>query len=152
MLDTEQPPLRIVVFCADSLTTEYLQTILDHHRFAIFPADLTVAGIVDALKFSPDMFIVDDTDSTICLLDTCQTIRQYSVSPILVLSLSRTPGLAEKILDAGADDFLSKPVSGNLLIARLNTLARRTLAERDAARAIARGDKPGQQVLGLLNY
>ncbi len=55
----------------------------------------------------------------------CRSIRAISQAPILVLSAINKPGLITRVLDEGADDYLIKPVSSNVLLAHLNNLARR---------------------------
>lgn len=52
-------------------------------------------------------------------------IRSISKAPILVTSVVDKPGIVEKVLNQGADEYLIKPVSTNMLIARLKALARR---------------------------
>jgi DNA-binding response OmpR family regulator len=44
----------------------------------------------------------------------------------------RESGLIEEALNAGADEYLTKPISENILIAHLNTLSRRSREEKDA--------------------
>ena len=53
-------------------------------------------------------------------------IRNLSRVPILVLSNIIKPGIVEKVLDSGADEYLLKPVSLPLLKSRLRALARRS--------------------------
>jgi len=144
--------IRVVVVGTDSLTTEYLRTILDPHRFVVDTTDPTLDGIARAQESSPVLFVIDDLEGMNGLKTACQTIRQYSWMPILALSSLRSPNVVEQVLDAGADDFLSKPVPGSVLMAHLNTLARRALAEQDAALAIVHGERTPGQSLGLLIY
>ena len=53
-------------------------------------------------------------------------IRNLSQAPILVLSNIIKPGIVEKVLDWGADEYLLKPISPTLLKSRLRALARRS--------------------------
>jgi DNA-binding response OmpR family regulator len=55
----------------------------------------------------------------------CGQLRTFSQIPILVLSALDNPGNVAAALDAGADDYLVKPASSGLLIARINMLTRR---------------------------
>jgi two-component system KDP operon response regulator KdpE len=57
--------------------------------------------------------------------DVCQRIRGFSDVPILILSALGAPGSVARALDAGADDYLIKPVHASLLASRLRTLVRR---------------------------
>ena len=65
--------------------------------------------------------------------NVCKEIRKFSSVPIMILSAINKPGLIEQALDAGADEYLRKPVPTNILIARINTLVRRARAEREIA-------------------
>ena len=57
--------------------------------------------------------------------EVCRAIRKFSNVPILILSAIDAPEIVAEALDNGADDYLTKPVSSNTLIARLNRLVRR---------------------------
>ena len=54
-----------------------------------------------------------------------KAVREFSKVPILILSALDSPGLVAAALDAGADDYLIKPVPSNVLVAHINNLVRR---------------------------
>ena len=56
----------------------------------------------------------------------CKAIRAFSNAPILILSAINDPRLVASILDAGADDFLVKPVPSGVLVAHIRKMIRRT--------------------------
>jgi DNA-binding response OmpR family regulator len=56
------------------------------------------------------------------------------------------------VLDAGADEYLIKPVSGTILAAHLNTLARRARAERKSALSMVDDDHDKKGFIGLLSH
>ena len=56
----------------------------------------------------------------------CKRVRAFSNVPIVILSALDDPAMIASALDAGADDYLVKPVSSSILVARLNRLIRRT--------------------------
>ncbi len=56
----------------------------------------------------------------------CSEVRKFSSVPIVIFSALDNPGLVASALDAGADDYLVKPVPSGVLIAHLNKLTRRT--------------------------
>jgi DNA-binding response OmpR family regulator len=151
MLGTENP-IKIIVISPDLLMMEFLQSILDSEKFVVETINPAKESITSIRKTNPDLFIIDDSDSGESILSTCQMIRQYSGMPIMVLSSQRKSGLLEQTLDAGADEFLIKPIPGSVLTAHLNTLARRALAEKEAALSIVNGDKENPNHLGLLAY
>jgi len=145
-------PIKIIVISSDLLMSDYLKTILDSQKFVVEAAEPTPDGIAETRKLSPDLFVVDELDSGMNIPNTCQTIRQYSIMPIMVISSNHKSGLVEQTLDAGADEYLIKPVPGSVLIAHLNTLARRALAEKEAALSIVHGGNQKSDQLGLLAY
>ncbi|MFN3491181.1 MAG: response regulator transcription factor, partial [Anaerolineales bacterium] len=56
----------------------------------------------------------------------CKAVRTFSNAPILILSAINDPRLVASILDAGADDFLVKPVPSGVLVAHIRKMMRRT--------------------------
>ena len=76
---------------------------------------------------NPNVIIIDSQNSA--GLNGSQflpNLRSISKVPILMLSVVDEPGIVEKYLDQGADEYLLKPVSTNLLTARIKALARRS--------------------------
>ena len=67
--------------------------------------------------------------------EVCERIRSFSDVPILILSALGSPGSVARALDAGADDYLIKPVHASLLASRLRTLVRRRALNPDMAAA-----------------
>jgi DNA-binding response OmpR family regulator len=59
----------------------------------------------------------------------CHKIKQVHNIPILVLSAVDSPSMIAEALDAGADDYLIKPVTSTSLIAHINSLVKRTTGE-----------------------
>lgn len=82
---------------------------------------------IDAIRMmDPNVVIIDSQIPGKNNGHLVPSIRAISGAPILVMSVIDEPGIVEKYLDQGADDYLLKPVSPNLLIARLKALARRS--------------------------
>ena len=103
-----------------------------HHALAaeemqVFEADTCQRGAIEAGMRKPDLVIVDlglpDGDGT----DFVRALRTWTQVPVLVLSARG--GEAQKIaaLDAGADDYLTKPFSVGEMLARVRALLRRSL-------------------------
>ncbi len=80
----------------------------------------------------PDVIIIDSPQPEQTRQQLYANIRAASSAPILVLSVLDEPGIVEKILDRGADEYLIKPVSPNLLTARIKALARRSYSSSEA--------------------
>jgi len=76
-------------------------------------------------RLKPDIILADITLSPDAGMDICSTIRSFTTTPVLVLSVSNNPHFIAQILDAGADDFLVKPISYEILNAKINKTLRR---------------------------
>jgi DNA-binding response OmpR family regulator len=117
---------KILIIDDDEGMTELLELILTPTSSNIIIANNGKDGIELAKKHLPDILILDLMMPGINGWQVCQEIRSFSDVPILMLSALTSPDMIAKALDAGADDYLSKPVSSNTLIARLNRLLRRS--------------------------
>ena len=144
--------VKIVVVSNDQIMSGWLENMLDPNRFVLETINPNPKTISRIRKENPDIYVVDSSVTGDDILSTCETIRHYSGTPILVLAANHEPELVEQVLDAGADEFLIKPVSGNILTAYLNTLTRRSRAEKDAALSIAKGEDDNGQPARLSAY
>jgi len=75
--------------------------------------------------FKPDIVLLDYMLPGMDGMETTQQIRKVTKAPILILSVLDDPATLARALDAGADDYLIKPVSRGVLIAQINNLVRR---------------------------
>ena len=57
--------------------------------------------------------------------EICKEVRSFSQVPIIVLSALNDPSMVASVLDAGADDYLTKPTPSRILVAHINRLTRR---------------------------
>ncbi len=74
---------------------------------------------------APDVVILDLLMPEVDGWEVCERIRSFSDVPILILSVLGSPGSVLRAMNAGADDYLIKPVHASLLASRLRTLVRR---------------------------
>lgn len=117
--------VKALVIDDEPATTELLRLILTPHGFEVTSAHSGEEGIRLAREKAPDVIILDLMMPRMNGWEVCRTLRTFYQSPILVLSALDSPGHVAAALDAGADDYLVKPASSGLLIARLNMLLRR---------------------------
>lgn len=118
--------MRILVVDDTHQTTQVLKSVLDPGIFEVVEATSARHGIEQARQADPDMIVVDlATAEEMDGLEVCREIRSFSRSLILLLSANGRPGIAERALNQGADDFLTKPVNNSLLVASVLKLARR---------------------------
>jgi len=124
-------PIKILAIDDDATLTELLATLLTTHGFEVVTANYGESGIELARSTSPDLIILDlmmpDKDGW----KVCHAIREFTQTPIIVLSALNDPSVIASALDAGADDYLVKPVPSNVMVAHINTLTRRAAAERN---------------------
>ena len=109
--------------------TELLSIIFRSHGFDVLTAYNSEDGLRIIAGESPDAITLDLMMPDVNGLEMCKQIRAISRIPILVLSAINDPAVVASILDAGADDFIVKPVPSAVLIARLNMLMRRSTGD-----------------------
>ena len=118
--------VKILVIDDDEGMTEILALLLNPAWSDVLTANSGKDGIELAQKMSPDVIILDLMMPGMNGWQVTKEIRAFSEVPILILSAIDSPGLVADALDAGADDYVTKPVSSGTLIARINKILRRT--------------------------
>jgi two-component system KDP operon response regulator KdpE len=119
------PSVAVVLIEDEHQIRRFVRVSLEGEGMTVFEATTGKAGLVEAATRKPDLVIVDlglpDTDG----LDVIRELRNFSDLPVIVLS-ARTQE-AEKVaaLDAGADDYLTKPFGVSELLARIRAHLRR---------------------------
>jgi len=120
---THSSPI-IVVIEDDPAIRLFLRTGLSAHNFKISEADTGRQGIIEAGVRKPDLIILDlglpDMDGVAVI----KAIRQWSALPIIILSARGTEQHKIEALDAGADDYLTKPFGLGELLARIRVALR----------------------------
>ena len=123
----EQNNLRILVVDDEKSIRSFLKTSLSAHGYVVFEAAKGKEALTESVSVHPDVIILDlglpDMDGR----EVIVKIRKRTKTPIIILSVRDDP--LEKIaaLDAGADDYLTKPFSVGELLARLKAVMRRLL-------------------------
>jgi two-component system KDP operon response regulator KdpE len=82
---------------------------------------------------TPELILLDLNMPGIGGLETCRAIRETSDTPIIVLSVRNTERDKVQVLDAGADDYVTKRFGIQELLARIRAAMRRTPASAEAA-------------------
>lgn len=121
---TEPTPIALLVE-DEAQIRRFVRSALEMEGWRVFESETLQRGLIEAGTRKPDLIILDlglpDGDGVDFIFD----VRGWSAMPIIVLS-ART-GETEKIkaLDAGADDYLSKPFGVGELLARVRSALRR---------------------------
>jgi two-component system KDP operon response regulator KdpE len=123
----EQGNLRILVVDDEKAIRSFLKTSLSSYGYSVFEAATGRKALEAAVEVHPDIIVLDLGLPDIGGMEVIARIRKRTKTPIIILSVRDDP--AEKIvaLDAGADDYLTKPFSTEELLARLRAVMRRLL-------------------------
>ena len=129
---SETPPERVVLVVEDEpQVARFLRASLGSHGFRVLEATSGAQGLVEAAARVPDLILLDlglpDMDG----VEVARRLREWSAVPILVLSARGQERDKIEALDAGADDYLTKPFGIGELLARIRVALRH--AERAGA-------------------
>ncbi len=126
---------KILVVEDDPAITNLMRTTLDTQEYQYHTAKNGAEALLDAVSYNPDVIILDlglpDMDG----VEIIHKVRGWSMVPIIVVSARSEDQDKVEALDAGADDYLTKPFSIDELLARLRVALRRSRAEEGAVQA-----------------
>ena len=116
---------QILVVEDDTGVGNLIATTLETQNYQYHRAKTGAGAVMDALSYRPDVMLLDlglpDMDG----VDIIKKIRAWSNLPIIVVSARSEDSDKVAALDAGADDYLTKPFSVDELLARLRVALRR---------------------------
>ena len=136
------PKLTVLVVDDEPQIRRVIRNALASDDTRVIEATTADAGVDAAAAEQPDLIILDLGLPDRPGLDVCRDLRAFTQAPILVLSARHADQEKATLLDAGADDYVTKPFSTVELQARVRALVRRH-ARSTAARgatSIAAGD------------
>jgi two-component system KDP operon response regulator KdpE len=123
-----EPRTVIVAIEDDPQIRRFLRTGLESHGFQIHEAETGEQGLAEAANRRADLVILDlglpDMDG----VEVVRRIREWSALPVIVLSARATETDKVAALDAGADDYLTKPFGLGELLARIRVALRHAQA------------------------
>ena len=125
------------------------QLALERDGFAVSTAHDGASGLAAFRAQPPDLVILDVMLPGVDGVSVCRTIREKSVVPIVMLTARTDPVDVVLGLEAGADDYVTKPFEPSILAARLRAVLRR-VARHDASPVLRVGeveiDRQGMEV------
>ncbi|MGZ9165283.1 MAG: response regulator transcription factor [Anaerolineales bacterium] len=118
--------VKLLVIDDDSAVTDLLSLLLKSNGFEVSATNNSAEGLGMIREISPDVVILDLMMPEMDGWQICKAAREFSQVPIIILSALNDPSMIASVLDAGADDYLTKPTPSRVLIAHINRLINRT--------------------------
>ena len=119
---------RILIIDDEPQIRKLLSVSLKAHEFMIDEASTGKEGVNQAAYFKPDLLIIDLGLPDISGIAVVRAIREWSSAPIIILTAHDQEQEKIESLDAGADDYVTKPFSMGELMARMRVCLRRMAA------------------------
>lgn len=122
---TAAPKPDLLVIDDEVQIRRLLRLTLEPAGYRVREAENGALGLNEAAVQRPDAVILDLSLPDLSGLDVLRRLREWSQLPVLILSVRGAEADKIAALDAGADDYLTKPFGGGELLARLRVLLRR---------------------------
>ena len=122
---------RVLVIDDEAAIRRFLHAALPPEEFCIHDAGSGQSGLAAAAAFRPDVILLDLGLPDLDGIEVLTRIREWSNIPVIVLSVREREEDKIAALDAGADDYLTKPFGVGELLARIRAAFRRSLKPRD---------------------
>src|SRR5471032_2687927 len=119
-----QPHPVIVVIEDDPQIRRFLRTGLEAHEFEIHEAETGKLGLILAATRKPDLIILDLGLPDVDGIEVIKKLREWTSRPVIILSARNMETDKVAALDAGADDYLTKPFGLEELLARIRVALR----------------------------
>jgi DNA-binding response OmpR family regulator len=116
---------KIIVIDDDTAVTDLLSVLLRSHDFDVRVTNNSVEGLGFIRDEKFDLVVLDLMMPEMDGWEICKEVRSFSEVPIIVLSALNDPSMVASVLDAGADDYLTKPTPSRILVAHINRLTRK---------------------------
>jgi len=120
---------RILVIDDELAIRRFLHTVLSSEEFVLHEAENGHAGLAAVAATKPDVILLDLGLPDLDGIEVINRIREWSRVPIIVLSVRDREADKVAALDAGADDYLTKPFGVGELMARIRASLRRSLQQ-----------------------
>lgn len=122
---------RIIIIDDEAQIRRLLQVALKAHGYDTALAGSGQEGLEIAAVFRPDLIILDMSLPDMDGIEVVKNLRQWSQVPLIILSVREAESDKIAALDAGADDYVTKPFGMGELLARIRTALRHISASAD---------------------
>ena len=123
---------KVLIVEDDPAISNLIRTTLDTQNYQYHTAQTGSGAILDAVSYNPDVIILDLGLPDMNGVDIIKKVRSWSNLPIIVVSARSEDQDKVDALDAGADDYLTKPFSVDEFLARVRVALRRSYTEASA--------------------
>ncbi len=127
--------IKILVIDDDTAVTDLLSVLLRSQGFDVTATNSSSDGLGYVRENEPDLIILDLMMPDVDGWEVCRSVRTFSQVPIIVLSALNDPSMVASVLDAGADDYLTKPTPSRVLVAHINRLIKRNETNKNELRS-----------------
>jgi len=131
VMTVEVKGARIMIIDDEPQMRRLLQVALTAHGYEIREAETGREGIDQAAVFHPDLIVLDLSLPDLDGIEVIKQLREWTQTPVIILSVREQESDKIAALDAGADDYVTKPFSMGELLARIRTALRHAAGAGD---------------------
>jgi two-component system KDP operon response regulator KdpE len=121
-MSTDKP--RILLIEDEAPIRKFLRVTLTHHQFDLLEAEKGEEGLVKAAEYVPDVVLLDLGLPDVDGIAVIRRFREWSKTPVIILTARGQESDKVAALDAGADDYVTKPFGVPELLARIRVALR----------------------------
>jgi DNA-binding response OmpR family regulator len=124
--DTSGP--RVLVADDDAITRMLVKVLLEREHFEVLEATNGAEAVTIATRERPDLLLIDLNMPEMDGFEAIARLRKdftLTTLPIIVITAEDGPGIEQRVLGLGADDYILKPFEPDSLLSRVNAVFRR---------------------------
>jgi two-component system KDP operon response regulator KdpE len=123
-MNNPETSYKVLIIDDESQIRRLLRITLEANQYKVYDVGTGKEGMVAIAMNHPDVVLLDLGLPNEDGLDILQNIREWSIVPIIVLTVQDSESIKVKALDSGADDFVTKPFNTAELVARIRVAIR----------------------------
>lgn len=132
--------IKILVVDDEPKIRMFTRANLEARGYEVYLAQDGIEGIEMAERVLPDVIVLDVNMPRMDGIEACRRIREWTETPIIILSVRGDEKDKVRALDEGADDYVTKPFGMEELLARIRVVLRRSAGLTAAAPVFTAGD------------
>jgi two-component system, OmpR family, KDP operon response regulator KdpE len=122
---------KIVIIDDEASIRRFLKVSLEAHHYQVYEAVTGAAGEQEVIARRPDIILLDLGLPDVSGIEVLKRLREWSKTPIIVLTVKDLEEQKVEALDLGADDYVTKPFSVPELLARIRVAIRHATVPQD---------------------